>query len=97
MPLYEYRCDECGVRFEHRQHFSDSPITECPECGGSVHRVIGSTGVIFKGSGFYVTDNRKSGGRTEAKPSGSGKSEGAEAKSEGKSEAKTEATATKKD
>ncbi len=77
MPLYEYRCEECGVRFERRQHFSDPPVRACPECGGSVHRVIGSTGVIFKGSGFYVTDNRKSGGRTEGGSSGKGKSESA--------------------
>ncbi|MBN1287403.1 MAG: zinc ribbon domain-containing protein [Anaerolineae bacterium] len=63
MPLYEYRCEDCGVRFERRQKFSDEPVTLCPECGGSVHRVIGPTGVIFKGSGFYVTDNRQGRGR----------------------------------
>jgi putative FmdB family regulatory protein len=67
MPLYEYLCNECGVRFERWQHFSDEPVRTCPECGGPVHRVIGSTGVIFKGSGFYVTDHRKGGGRTEDK------------------------------
>ena len=65
MPLYEYLCDECGVRFERRQHFSDEPVRTCPECGGPVHRVIGPTGVIFKGSGFYATDHRKGGGRTK--------------------------------
>jgi predicted nucleic acid-binding Zn ribbon protein len=41
------------------QHFSDEPLSECPECGGSVHRVIQPVGVIFKGSGFYITDNRQ--------------------------------------
>ncbi len=66
MPLYEYHCEECGVRFERRQKFSDSPVRLCPECGGDVHRVIGPTGIIFKGSGFYVTDNRTKGGRVKS-------------------------------
>ena len=87
MPLYEYRCDECGVRFERRQHFSDEPVKTCPECGGHVHRVIGPTGVIFKGSGFYVTDNRKSGG---------GGRKTTRHESKGKSETKTEKSSDKK-
>ena len=58
MPLYEYECESCGVRFERRQHMEDDPVRECPECGGDVHRLIQPVGIIFKGSGFYVTDNR---------------------------------------
>jgi len=58
MPLYEYKCEECGLRFERRQHFSDDPVKICPECGGTVVRLIQPAGIIFKGSGFYVTDNR---------------------------------------
>ena len=58
MPLYEYRCEDCGVRFERRQHINDDPVEVCPECGGKVHRMIHPVGIIFKGSGFYVTDNR---------------------------------------
>ena len=58
MPVYEYLCETCSNRFEKRQRFSDEPLTECPVCGGLVHRVIQPVGVIFKGSGFYVTDNR---------------------------------------
>jgi putative FmdB family regulatory protein len=58
MPLYEYQCQACGVRFEHRQHINDEPVKVCPECGGEVHRLIQPVGIIFKGSGFYVTDNR---------------------------------------
>ncbi len=58
MPVYEYQCESCTIRFEKRQRFSDEPVTECPECGGLVHKVIQPVGVIFKGSGFYVTDNR---------------------------------------
>ena len=60
MPLYEYQCEECGVRFERRQSFSEDPVRICPECGGSVHRLIQPVGIVFKGSGFYVTDNRAS-------------------------------------
>jgi len=58
MPLYEYQCRTCGVRFERRQHISDEPVQVCPECGGQVVRLIQPVGIVFKGSGFYVTDNR---------------------------------------
>jgi putative FmdB family regulatory protein len=58
MPLYEYQCEDCGVRFERLQRMSDEPVQVCPECGGEVHRLIQPVGIIFKGSGFYVTDNR---------------------------------------
>ena len=58
MPLYEYQCQECGLRFERRQHFSDEPVKTCPDCEGPVVRLIHPAGIIFKGSGFYVTDNR---------------------------------------
>jgi len=60
MPLYVYKCDSCGVTFERRQSIHDDPLTDCPECGGRVHRVLQPVGIVFKGSGFYVTDNRKS-------------------------------------
>lgn len=58
MPTYEYECEQCGVRFERKQRMSEDPLRDCPECGGHVHRLIQPVGVIFKGSGFYVTDNR---------------------------------------
>ena len=58
MPIYEYECQDCGVRFERIQHMSDDPVTVCPECCGEVQRVFHPVGIIFKGSGFYVTDNR---------------------------------------
>ena len=60
MPLYVYRCVECGVTFERRQSFHDHPLAQCPECDGHVHRVLQPVGIVFKGAGFYVTDNRKS-------------------------------------
>jgi len=62
MPTYEYQCKTCGHHFDRVQRFSDAPITECPECGEAVRRVIHPAGVIFKGSGWYITDSRKSGG-----------------------------------
>lgn len=58
MPIYVYQCDSCGIIFERQQHFGDNPLTDCPECDGHVHRVIQPVGIVFKGSGFYVTDNR---------------------------------------
>ena len=58
MPIYVYECDKCGVRFERKQQMSEDPVSVCPECSGHVHRVFQPVGIIFKGSGFYVTDNR---------------------------------------
>jgi putative FmdB family regulatory protein len=60
MPTYEYKCTKCGHTFEAVQRMSDKPLSRCPECKGAVRRIIGGgMGVIFKGSGFYSTDNRK--------------------------------------
>ncbi len=58
MPLYTYRCSNCGNEFDLRQSFSDDPIHICPVCDGHVRRVIQQVPVLFRGSGFYVTDNR---------------------------------------
>lgn len=96
MPVYEYECESCSVRFEKVQRFSEDPLKQCPDCGGRVHRVIQPVGVIFKGSGFYVTDNRgKSSTMPPSKREGDAKGDG---KSNGeKSEAATgDATATPK-
>ena len=60
MPIYVYSCDCCGQTFERRQSISAAQLVDCPECSGHVHRVIQPVGVVFKGSGFYVTDNRTS-------------------------------------
>lgn len=59
MPIYEYECCLCDHRFERKQDFHDEPIAMCPECEGKSRRVIHSVPIIFKGSGFYSTDNRK--------------------------------------
>jgi len=57
MPTYDYICTDCGYEFEHFQSMSDEPIRICPKCNGTVRRKIsGGTGLIFKGSGYYLTD-----------------------------------------
>ncbi|MCL7452644.1 MAG: zinc ribbon domain-containing protein [Anaerolineae bacterium] len=73
MPIYQYECDTCGIRFERLQRMSEEPLTECPECDGKVHRVIQPVGIIFKGSGFYITDNRQVSSPTLTPPKDSGK------------------------
>lgn len=60
MPLYEYACGDCGGRREVRQRFTDEPLTMCEDCGGRVRRVLQPVGIVFKGSGWYITDSRKS-------------------------------------
>lgn len=61
MPTYDYRCTECGHIFEYFQSMTDEPLSVCPECGGEVKRMVGGgSGLIFKGSGFYVNDSKKS-------------------------------------
>ena len=62
MPIYVYECTNCGLHFERHQRIADDPVHVCPECAGRVQRVIQPVGVVFKGSGFYVTDNRRSSG-----------------------------------
>ena len=60
MPIYEYECSLCHCRFERKQRFDEEPVAMCPKCKGKARRVIHSVPIIFKGSGFYITDNRKS-------------------------------------
>lgn len=60
MPTYEYRCADCGHGFETFQKFDDAPLTVCPQCGHELRKVFNSVGIVFKGSGFYSTDNHTS-------------------------------------
>jgi len=59
MPIYEYECSLCQFRFEKKQRFDEEPVAICPKCEGKVRRVFHSAPIIFKGSGFYITDSRQ--------------------------------------
>jgi putative FmdB family regulatory protein len=95
MPIYLYECDSCGLRFERLQRMSEDALTECPECDGHVHRVIQPVGVIFKGSGFYITDNRQVSSPTLTPPKDQEKTK--EKTDTPKAEIKKESASTKKD
>ncbi len=86
MPLYDYKCTNCGTVREVRHGFDESHDEPCPACGGAMTRVFNPAPIVFKGSGFYKTDSRaKSQTKSESQP---------EAKSETTTEAKTEAPAS---
>ncbi len=69
MPTYEYVCTECGYSFEEFQSIHDQPIKICPKCGGVVRKKIsGGSGLVFKGSGFYITDYKNKKPSSSAKP-----------------------------
>ena len=72
MPVYAYKCRDCGTPLEVHQDFSDAPLTECPVCGGALRKQYGSIGVTFNGSGFYRTDSRAGTSGDGAKSSGDG-------------------------
>lgn len=78
MPIYEYECRSCGVRFDRKQRWQDEPVKECPECQGEVRKVIQPVGIVFKGPGFYKTDNSSSGERLERKRAEEGPSCGSD-------------------
>jgi len=105
MPIYEYRCSSCGHELEALQKLSDARLTTCPSCGAeALVKKVSAAGFQLKGSGWYATDFKGSGGKPAAKKDGDAKGESAgatasedkggtnaEAKSESKAEAKTEA------
>lgn len=89
MPTYTYQCDNCGVRFDRRQKFSDKPLIICPECSKkTLRKIFTPVGIVFKGSGFYATDHRSPSG--VQRKNGSTKEE-----TEGKSEKMSEGTEKK--
>jgi putative FmdB family regulatory protein len=68
MPIYTYRCENCGVQFDRRQKFDDPPLVICPECQTeTLRKVYLPVGIVFKGSGFYATDNRSPSGMEESR------------------------------
>jgi len=99
MPTYEYECPKCGKTFEVFQSMKDEPLKTCPDkkCKGKVKRLIGTgAGLIFKGSGFYITDYRSEGYKQAAKKDSSSassaptKSESSSTKSSSKSTKSTD-------
>ena len=73
MPTYQYACTECDEQLEVRQSFTDDPLTVCPSCEGRLRKIFNAVGVVFKGSGFYKTDSRKT-----PDSAGSGKESGSD-------------------
>ena len=71
MPTYEYACRECGEHVEVVQSFRDDPLTTCGICGGQLRKVFSAAGIVFKGSGYYVTDSRKKPADTSSSSDGS--------------------------
>src|SRR5438477_3263741 len=72
MPSYEYACLSCGQHVEVYQRFSDPPLSVCGVCGGQLRKVFHPAGILFKGSGFYATDNRRRSG-AKKEETGAGK------------------------
>jgi len=74
VPTYSYACTECDNRFDIVQSFSDDTLTVCNECNGRLRKLFNSVGIVFKGSGFYRTDNRTKAQTTAQSESSSGTS-----------------------
>lgn len=95
MPTYEYECKKCGSRFEIFQNISDPPRKRCKECRGAVRRLIGTgAGLLFKGSGFYITDYRSESYQKKAKADSAAASSGTTPKTDGKPAKKKEKAST---
>jgi putative FmdB family regulatory protein len=87
MPIYEYACTSCGERTEAKQGFDDPPLETCPKCGGKLRKLYSPVGIVFKGSGFYSTDQKSKKTSTDSKSSSSDGDSGAK-KTDSKAEAK---------
>src|SRR5579864_663052 len=76
VPTYTYKCIACDDVVEKRQSFSDPPLTTCEQCGGALRKVIHPVGIVFKGSGWYITDSRSSSGSANGRASSSSSDSG---------------------
>ena len=94
MPTYEYACRDCGLNLEIVQSFTDDPLVICEHCGGSLRKVFSAAGIIFKGSGYYVTDTRSEKGRAKTS-SASDSSDGESSESKTSSGSKDAAAGSK--
>jgi putative FmdB family regulatory protein len=98
MPVYTYRCDNCGVQFEKQQSFSDQSLVRCPECGKkALKKVYQPVGIVFKGSGFYATDHHSPSGQSSKKEEKEEKEEKKESGESKESETKAEKSSDKKE
>ena len=95
MPRYDYRCSACRHVYEKREGFDALSVQECPDCLGVARRVLTPPALVFKGSGFYVTDSRSSSSATQ--PASSSKDSNKESKSEGSSPASTDSKSAEKE
>jgi putative FmdB family regulatory protein len=92
MPIYEYRCGDCGHQAEHLQKVSEKPLAKCPACGKKAYKkLLSAAGFQLKGSGWYATDFKTTGKKPAEKKTDLKTEAKSEAKSEAKTEAKTEA------
>jgi putative FmdB family regulatory protein len=98
VPIYEYRCDECGDSFEILQRMADDPLVACEKCGGTLRKVLHPVAIHFKGSGFYTTDYGRGSGRRAGREGASdaGESPGQSSAAEGDKPAKPLAAETAK-
>lgn len=92
MPIYTYRCKNCGIQFEIQQSFTDQPLTRCPECSKkTLYKVYHPVGIVFKSSGFYATDHRSPSGTS--RPANKAESEKSSSSSESATSSKNPVSA----
>lgn len=94
MPTYQYACNDCGEQLEVVQKFTDDALTVCPACQGNLRKVFSAVGIVFKGSGFYRTDNRSSSTSSSSSSSSPAPAKSSESKSSDTSSSTTSATTT---
>jgi putative FmdB family regulatory protein len=99
MPIYGYRCSNCGHEFEIQQRMSDQPLKACPKCQGKLNKILYPVGISFKGSGFYTTDYGS--GKSAAAASSNGETKGSDkvaagSSSDSKAESKSDSTSESK-
>ena len=97
MPIYEYKCQQCGVEIEKRQSVSDAPLTTCEKCHGKLEKQWSLSGFQFKGAGWYVTDyaGKKSGGEEKSSTAESTPKADSASKTTGETKTATKETVSK--
>jgi putative FmdB family regulatory protein len=95
VPTYTYTCTACNAHVEKRQSFSDPPLTTCEQCGGTLRKIIHPVGIVFKGSGWYVTDSRSSKATTNGPSSSTDAESGSSAKDSPTKEASSKESSSK--